>query len=454
MAKTAVVICNYNKAEAVLACIQSVLESKTDDYDIYVVDNASADGSPEKIRARYGDQVTLLVNAENLGGSGGFNTGMRAALSGDYRYIWCLDNDVLVDENALTELVNFMDTHPDTGMAGSKVVHMENTAVIQQFGLTVDYEQFCMEAKYLGCADGPDIPDVVYSDAVAACSVLVRTDVIRKIGLMPEENFLYWDDTEWGVRCNLAGFRVASVGASVVAHAMGAKKESENTFATYYAWRNWILFFLKFADEKKLPALCDTFLSSIFEIIYEGLYRGEENKAKTVMFAYDDALHLRTGKASDDKIFPIDKNDTRYRDLAFSGKNFRIDPCGNEALAEKVAETLQQIRPDINVRILQEMPAPADMRAASDSGLATPASAPATAASGTIDIRLCTSVFQVEDLSLQTVYIDEDENILLTEDDVLMVINYAYSRRTFMSAERPLFLLHGTEIQQTFRNIF
>ena len=101
MKRVGAVICNFNKKEDVLNCIQSVLESKYTDYDLYVVDNASSDGSAEAIREKYGSQVTVLVNAENLGGSGGFNTGLRKALEKGYEYLYCLDNDVLVDENAM-----------------------------------------------------------------------------------------------------------------------------------------------------------------------------------------------------------------------------------------------------------------------------------------------------------------------------------------------------------------
>ena len=121
MKRVGAVICNFNKKEDVLNCIQSVLESKYTDYDLYVVDNASSDGSAEAIREKYGSQVTVLVNAENLGGSGGFNTGLRKALEKGYEYLYCLDNDVLVDENAMGELVEFLDAHPDSGMAGSRV---------------------------------------------------------------------------------------------------------------------------------------------------------------------------------------------------------------------------------------------------------------------------------------------------------------------------------------------
>ena len=87
MKKIGIVICNYNKKDYVLNCIQSVLESKNQDFDLYVADNASTDGSVEAIEKTYGDAVTVLVNPENLGGSGGFNLGIRKILEKGYEYL-------------------------------------------------------------------------------------------------------------------------------------------------------------------------------------------------------------------------------------------------------------------------------------------------------------------------------------------------------------------------------
>lgn len=67
MKKIGIVICNFNKVDKVLECIQCILENKFTDYDLYVVDNASTDGAPEAIKEKYGDKVRLIVNKENLG---------------------------------------------------------------------------------------------------------------------------------------------------------------------------------------------------------------------------------------------------------------------------------------------------------------------------------------------------------------------------------------------------
>ena len=149
MKQIGIVICNYNKKEDVLACIQSVLESKFQDYDIYVVDNASTDGSAEGIQKVYGEQVTLLVNQENLGGSGGFNTGLRTVFEKGYPYLMCIDNDALLDENAIGNLYAFLQEHSETGIAAAKIYHREAPDYVQQFGQRIDFQNFCTDVPYL-----------------------------------------------------------------------------------------------------------------------------------------------------------------------------------------------------------------------------------------------------------------------------------------------------------------
>lgn len=414
MKKVGIVVCNYNKAEAVSDCIQCIFESKFKDFDLYVVDNASTDGSPSVIRERFGDSVNLIVNSQNLGGSGGFNTGLRIAYKKGYPYLMCVDNDAMLDENAIGNLYEFLESHPETGMAGSKIYHMENPDYIQQFGQTIDFDYFCTEVPYLNRIEDGTLPEYLYVDSVAACSLMIKRSTIEKIGLMPEENFLYWDDTEWCYLCNRAGLKVASVGNSVALHAMGAKKEDVNTFPTYYAWRNWISFFIKYTTEERLSDMADTFLKSVFEVVYEGLHKNEKNKACTVMMAYDDAIHNVTGKAGDNRIFDLDINYSSYTELFRSGNSFYINENNFPVLAERI----RKISDKLCIAVTWK-------------------SAPSPSATNII---LCENIFHIDDLSLKNVYIDVNDCILRTEDDALNVINYNYSLRSFMFAQKPVFM--------------
>lgn len=413
MKEVGVVICNYNKAEQVLECIQTVLESKYQDFDLYVVDNGSTDGSAQAIRNTYGDQLTLLENQENLGGSGGFNTGLRAVYEKGYPFLMCVDNDAMLDENAIGNLRKFLLQHEEAGMAGAKIYHLEAPDYVQQFGQKIDFEYFCTEVNYYNAYEDGSMPDYLYTDSVAACALMVRRSIVDKIGLMPEENFLYWDDTEWCHRCNLAGYKVASVGNAAALHAMGAKKETVNTFPTYYAWRNWIRFFIRYTPQEKLEKMAETFLESIFQVVYEGLHKQEINKVRTVMLAYDDAIHGVVGKAGENRIFPLDFNEEPWHHLFSNGKAFYIHEEEYPATAQRIKEIAANLGYEVSWK-----ENPEDAR----------------------EICICDNIFAVEDLSREKIYIDVNDCILESEEDVLDIINYNYSKRSFVFAQKPVFL--------------
>lgn len=424
MKQIGIVICNYNKKNDALACIRSILESKFQDYDIYVVDNASTDGSAEAIRNAYGEQVTLLVNQENLGGSGGFNTGLRDAFQKGYPYLMCVDNDALLDENAVGNLLAFLQEHSETGIAAAKIYHREAPDYVQQFGQKIDFENFCTDVTYLNAYEDGSMPEYVYTDAVAACALMIRRSVIEKIGFMPEENFLYWDDTEWCYLCNRAGWKVASVGNAMALHAMGAKKELENTFPTYYAWRNWIRFFMRYTEPGDWEAMAGTFLDSMFQIVYEGLHKGEKNRSRTVMLAYDDARHGVTGKAGENRIFTLDTADGPWDKLFSAAPAYVLHTDKYPGTAQDIRDRAERMGYDIRWYDVSEAP------------------------ENTPEIILCDNIFQIEDLSLQKIYIDINDCILASEEDVLDVINYNYSRRTFIEAQKPIFLQKLREQRQ------
>jgi hypothetical protein len=258
------------------------------------------------------------------------------------------------------------------------------------------------------------MPEYLYVDSVAACSLLVRRSTIEKIGFLPEENFLYWDDTEWCHKCNLAGMKVASVGTSKALHAMGAKQEAVNTFPTYYAWRNWIYFFAKYTPRDKWEKMTETFLGSIFQVAYAGLHKGEHNVNRTVMLAYDDVLHGIMGKAGENRIFPVDVNLAPFEALFASADSFYVEENGFPTLHQRLKDIAARIGVTVD---WTEAPG-----------------------AGTKTIALCEDIFRIEDLTMEKIYVDIDRCILRTQEDVLDVINYNYSKRSFIYAEKPVFL--------------
>lgn len=436
-----IVICNYNKSSYVVNCIQSVLESDTDDFHIYVVDNASTDDSVEQIQTHFGDKVTLLVNEANLGGSGGFNTGIRKALEGGYPYIMCLDNDVLVDEAAVSSLLTYMQSHSDIGMLGSRVYHMEEPDYVQQFGLNIDFDNYIVETLYANAYEDGTIPEVVYCDTVATCSVLVRTEAIKKAGIMPEDNFIYWDDMEWGWRIKQADYQVAAYGASMVLHTKGAANRNNAVFTNYYNMRNRIHFFLKYLREEQLEDFSVKMLDCVFDSMYECMYRDEHCSARALRFALDDAMHGVRGKADAYKLENNDKIYNRLEQVLQGKKTFSMEVNGCDWLAENVREYIAGNYPEM-VEVQAQTEVQSTKPGTTDFGQYNPPS-PARRtekASDTLHLSLCPYIMNIKDFSLNKVYIDEYYNIFSEKSEIDIIRNYGYSKTLFIYQNQRLFM--------------
>lgn len=241
--KVAIVIVNWNKKNDVLALLNSLRDLNYPDYEIIVVDNASTDGSVEAIRERF-PYVELIVNTENLGGTGGFNTGMRYAVKrGTYKYIWLLDNDAYVEQDALLELVTAMEENGDIGIAGSMILNPDIEGRIVELGGFVSWKTGTwipyLRNKHIKDCENISMVEVDY---VAACSALVRTEAILTAGLMDERFFLHWDDIDFSLRIKKAGYRVVAVSKSKIYHGV---EKGFNPLLAYYDIRNGLLMICK-----------------------------------------------------------------------------------------------------------------------------------------------------------------------------------------------------------------
>lgn len=345
-----IVICNYNKQDYVLKCLESLFASDTDDFDVYVVDNASEDDSVKLIRERFGDRVTLLVNKENLGGSGGFNTGLRKVLEGDYRYLMCVDNDIVFAPDAVSELRRFLETHEDTAVVGSKAYFMDEPEKIWNFGGVISFERFIQQDQYKNCVDAGQLPEVVYGDYVPACSLMARVDAVRKVGIMPEDNFIYWDDMEWGYRFRQAGYKVASYGKSKVWHKAGGRNAG-NTFIHYYMWRNRIHFFRQFLPQEERERFAESLLTEMFRMIYSVNLKRETNIIRTLMYAFDDAVHGVRGKAREGRILPRPAVENRLESTLRGKENVLIRFNGSFEGIGNIVKNIRKTLPDMRIAI-------------------------------------------------------------------------------------------------------
>ena len=419
MNQVAVVICNYNKKDFVLDCIESVLASSFKDFDLVVVDNASTDGSIEAIEDKYGSKLTLLVNEENLGGSGGFNRGMQFAMDeGRYRYIHLIDNDVVADCNAIGELFNFMEVYTETGVCGSLICKAQARSQIQDYGANIDYINFSVLPLFNGKVIRDDLPGYVECDYVAACSAMYRTSALKKTGLIDKDYFLYWDDMALCAEMRLHGYPIFACSKSVVWHY--GSYGIGTAFSRYYFFRNKIYYFVKYLDDRQYDLLCANIVNRLFRMF--AVNRDNPGYIENYFHALNDALNNVRGKAEPHKLIQYEtSNETLAK--AFEGKQSilivgdcnELDVYGIVSKIKSVSEATIYIFKDTI-----DIPAENDIRYTNNPD-----------GSYDIVVQICNHILDEKNYDRSKLYIDKYSNQILCKEDFEFYENLEVHRDFF-----------------------
>lgn len=248
-----VIVLNWNGKNDTIECIDSLQKLDYPNYEILMVDNGSTDGSEEIIRTSF-PSVHVIQTKQNLGYAGGNNVGMRIALSRGADYVWLLNNDTLVNPDALTSLVSTALSDPRIAFVGSKIYFHDRPNLIWCVGGTI-------ELTHGGRTDHPGMGQVdtgqfdTISDVgyVSGCSLLASKEAIANIGLLPEEYFLYFEETDWNIAAQMKGYRTVLAPASRVWHKHEMTGEYKDKFI-YYSFRNRVRIVMKYTQRHVLKA--------------------------------------------------------------------------------------------------------------------------------------------------------------------------------------------------------
>jgi len=230
-----VVIVNYRSAELTAQCLRSLAGEVTPQVTCTVVDNASGDGSAERIAAAIeagGWAWAHLLPLERNGGFAfGNNAAIRAALAKDAApdYVWLLNPDTIVQAGALAALVGFLSAHPQAGIAGSKLLAEDGSAhsSARRFPSVLSELEAGMRLGVLSrllanrVVAIPPRDECHEADWVPGASMCIRREVFESIGLFDEAYFLYFEEVDFCLRARRAGWSCWYVPESRVVHLTG-----------------------------------------------------------------------------------------------------------------------------------------------------------------------------------------------------------------------------------------
>jgi len=245
--KVVISIVNWNGAEDTRRCLQSIQRLDYPAFETVVVDNGSPDGSVRALREEF-PEVAVIENGRNLGFTGGQNRGIQFALERGADFVWLLNNDTWVDPAALRRLVEVAQDDPRVGLVSSEIRFRDARDTVQFAGASIDLRTLKIRYPEVSAGDIDSKYQVGEYVCLWGTSLLMRCDLIRSIGLLNDEYFAYWEDTEYSVRSLQAGFRNVMCGRSIVYHAHAAVAEDGQRPPHFYFYivRNKWLFNSRF----------------------------------------------------------------------------------------------------------------------------------------------------------------------------------------------------------------
>jgi len=235
--KVGVVILNWNGFDDTKGCVESLFNSTYSNFLTFVVDNNSSGNDVSKLKEKFGSEIQIIENAENLGYCGGNNIGFSEAKKKDCEYILILNNDTVIDKDCISELVKLLADNKKLVIAGATIMDYYDRTKIQCRGLTF--------SKWSGVSLALDLnksykkrSNIKPKIASGAC-FLIDSSFCEQ--LFDEQFFCYYDDTDLSLRALESGKEIIVSAKALVYHKGSVSANKIGGFTEFQLIRNRFL---------------------------------------------------------------------------------------------------------------------------------------------------------------------------------------------------------------------
>lgn len=279
----AVIVLAHNNYSDTYECLESVQRLTYHPVRVYVVDNASTDGTAERMSADF-PQVVLIQTHRNLGVAGGFNAGVREALQQGADFVFVLNNDTSLSADMMETLVSAADADPRASILMPKIVYYDEPTRIWSAGAR--YRRFppAIVMRGLNQPDSGqfDVPTLL--DYAPTCGLLIHRRSFERVGLFDDGYFFYFDDWDFSLRVRQAGMTIRYVPTARMRHKVSRTIQMSGRPPVF--WRTWGASGARFYRRFGHPALG----SAVVHLGYLALREGMRNGIGAVWYFADGVI--------------------------------------------------------------------------------------------------------------------------------------------------------------------
>ncbi len=245
-----ILIVFYNSEKYVNRLLNSIKKQKYKDYKIYAIDTSASLHSITILRKEFPNSIIIPCEV-NLGFAKANNLLSHYAINDGCKYLLVLNPDMELTENTLEVLVDILDNEHDVAACSCIILYGYNKIrenIIQLFGQEFNYRTQSKNFLFAGQPlDSANIPEKIYVDFVNGGSLLIRSDIVKQIGLFNESYFMYNDEIDLAYRIKGINKKVVVTSKTKIYHHHDWTKKNKISYYImyYYMMRNRVLFFKK-----------------------------------------------------------------------------------------------------------------------------------------------------------------------------------------------------------------
>lgn len=270
MKKVAIVTVNFNGEDDTLELLESLKTIQDSGFKIQVivVDNGSSDNLVGEVIKKY-PEIVVLQNGQNLGFSGGYNRGIEHALIWGADYVLIINNDAqIIDPNLLQQLIKTASLDDSVGIVGPKIYFAKGSEfhkdrykdedlgkVLWFAGGSFDWNNVMTVHRGLDEVDEGNFNTVEEAEFLTGCCMLIKREVLEKVGYFDERYFAYCEDSDLCQRVKIGGFKLIYDGTTSIAHKVSKAEGVGSQVVDYYLTRNRLIFGFTYASSRARFAL-------------------------------------------------------------------------------------------------------------------------------------------------------------------------------------------------------
>jgi GT2 family glycosyltransferase len=274
-----IIIVNWNGRRWLPGCLDSLMLQSYKNFEIILVDNASEDNSVEFVQKNY-PQVIIVRNRDNVGFASGNNSALRKAKG---ELVLLLNNDIHAPKDYLEKFICAFDEIPNLGAAQSKLILLGDQIKLDSCG------SFWTSSTFLyHYGNSKDQALDKYNNAFPVftnkgASMLIRKDVIERIGLFDDDFWCYYEETDFCHRVWLAGYECWYYPKAAIFHAVGGTSNFfDNSYIQFHNFKNKLLSFLKNFEMRSLVKILLIFLITNVLISFIWLFQGRFKQSLSI----------------------------------------------------------------------------------------------------------------------------------------------------------------------------